>query len=300
MSDNPENLPARSDDRFLPARVDHVSGTLSMIKTALDKGIDAEGLGKLLDLQDRVLAKQAEADFADAKRRFQAKCPIITKNRTADIRKKDGGSSHSYTFADLAHVAASIQPLLNEFGFSYSFNQTHNDKGMIEVACIVRHVSGHKESTTFTAPSDSAAAMSSAQKYAAATTFARRYALVLAFGLPIGEDNDGREPEHDKPDQRKGAPKPAPRDQRQRQTDTQTDDQQGDADDIDASQVVIEPAELDRLIKEWKTQQPGSPGKPEFTAWALATVPDDWNPGRLLGWTRERADKCWAKLGVPT
>lgn len=267
MSDNPENLPARSDDRFLPARVDHVSGTLALIKSAIDKGIDPEALGKLLDLQDRVMAKQAAMAFNEAKKRFQAECRPITKNRTAEFK------STKYTFADLEQVTQSIRPLLEKHGFSYSFDQTHNG-GIIQVTCYLRHEQGHQEATTFSAPWGTNAGMSEAQKYASATTFCQRYALRLALGLPVGEDNDGRE-EYEKPGQRHDAPTVAERAER------------------------ITADDIKKLSVEWRTQQPSEPAKEDFVKWALATVGGEWNPARVEQWSRTKLNTCYTALGVP-
>lgn len=295
MSDNPENLPAPRDDRYLPApRVDFMAGALDMLKTAIERDIKADELHKLLDFQERLLAKDAERQFADAMAAFQADCNYVGKNRTAKVMKKKNDPndqdrvSHEYTFADLAQVAATIKPFCEKHGFSYKFNQRSVSGGMIEIDCIVRHVAGHKESTTFCLPTETPAAMSSQQKFGGATTFGRRYALCLAFGLTVGEDTDGREPEHEKPDQRADAPRPTARDQRQQNN------------SAPAAEDLIDQPELARLINEWKTQQAGSPGKEEFAKWALSIVPGDWNPSRLNGWTRERADACWRALGVPT
>lgn len=282
---NPENLPARSDDRYLPARIDYVGGTLDMIKTALDKGIDPESLGKLLDLQDRVLERQAKADFALAKKTFQAECPFINRNCHAEF------SGLSYDYANLEHIIKTIRPLLDRCGFTYSFTQK-TDGAILTVTCILKHEAGYEECRDFSAPwAQKSGAVSEMQKYAMATTFCERYALCLALGLPIGKDNDGRDPEHEKPEQKKGAPAPSTRAQRQKQ--------EPSGGNGDPKLELITDVELNNLIKEWKTQQQGPVGKEEFAAWAIATVPGDWNPSRLMGWTRERADLCWDKLGVP-
>lgn len=279
MSDNPENLPARSDDRFLPApRVDYVGGTLDMIRTALDKGIDPESLGKLLDLQDRVLERQAKAAFALAKKTFQAECPFINRNCHAEF------SGLSYDYANLEHIIKTIRPLLDRCGFTYSFTQK-TDGAILTVTCILEHEAGHEESRDFSAPwAQKSGAVSEMQKYAMATTFCERYALCLALGLPIGKDSDGRDPEHEKPEQRADSPRPAPRDQRRTQPQPER----------------IAQDELGRLTTEWKTQQTGTPGREEFAAWCRSVSSGDWNPGKIGDWTRERADACWRALGVPT
>ena len=132
--------------------------------------------------------------------------------------KKEGGGSYEYKYADLAMVADHIKPLCDKHGFSYSFRQSFGEK-QVETICVVRHSAGHAEETSFSGPWASTSGMSEMQKAVAATTTARRLALILAFGLSVGEDNDGRgslPPEHENPERDHSAPKNQPRDRREK------------------------------------------------------------------------------------
>ncbi len=57
--------------------------------------------------------------------------------------------------------------------------------------CKITHILGHSETSTFEAPIDKDSYMSAPQQYAAASTFAKRYAFCNALGILTGdEDND--------------------------------------------------------------------------------------------------------------
>jgi len=64
-------------------------------------------------------------------------------------------------------------------------------EGTVKAGTIVRHIGGHQERTTFEAPVDKGASMNVMQQVASATSYARRYGLLLALGLATGEDDDG-------------------------------------------------------------------------------------------------------------
>jgi hypothetical protein len=61
------------------------------------------------------------------------------------------------------------------------------------VTCIVHHVKGHAEASSFRAPVDSGAKMNEMQRSASSLTYAKRYAFQNAFGILTGDqDDDGR------------------------------------------------------------------------------------------------------------
>lgn len=180
--------------------INQVAAVTNLIQFAIEHKSDPAQLERLVDLQLRVMALDAKAKFDSAKNAFQAECPVIGANRSADIK---GGAKYNY--ADLEKIATRIRPLLERHGFSYSFSQKHNGD-IIEVTCHLRHQAGHEEQTTFSGPWATNAGMSAIQKYASATTFCQRYALRMALGLPVGADDEQRLPEHEAPEQHPDAP----------------------------------------------------------------------------------------------
>lgn len=180
------------------AQPEHVGGAMiqalpNLMQQALAAGKDGvEALERLVALHATLRADMAREAFFKALAEFQAECPSIQKNRTAEVNTKSG-ARYSYRFADFERIASTIREPLQRHGLSYSFDTTQAD-GCITVTCKVRQTLGHVETTTFTCPTTSPSGqMSDQQKVGGAMTFAKRYALAGALGLAtIEDDTDGQ------------------------------------------------------------------------------------------------------------
>ena len=89
-------------------------------------------------------------------------------------------------YADLASVVDAIKPALVKHGLFFA-QLTHNEEGGVCVETLVCHESG--ESMSF-GKLFVPASKQDAQGYGSALTYARRYSLMSAFGVPA-EDDDG-------------------------------------------------------------------------------------------------------------
>lgn len=169
-----------------------------ILAVAVDKGMPPEAIEKLLAVYERMGAESARKEAAQDLAKFQAECPVIAKESEARITTR-GGSQYGYKYAELDTIANTIRPHLAKYGLSYTWDSevTRDERGTtITCTCTVRHTNGHSFSAKFSADTDTAAAMSGAQKNAAALTFARRQSLIQALGLTTGEvDNDGADTE---------------------------------------------------------------------------------------------------------
>lgn len=89
-------------------------------------------------------------------------------------------------YADLTSVIEAIKPALVANGLFFTQSPRPNDKG-VEIETILHHASGEVFSLgSLFVPADK----NNAQAFGSALTYARRYALVTAFGVPV-EDDDG-------------------------------------------------------------------------------------------------------------
>lgn len=164
----------------------------ALISKAIDKGLPIEALEKLLAMREQLVKEQARIAFFSALSKFQGECPVIEKNRTAKITSKRTGAAYSYSYAPIDTIANTIGPILAKHGLSYAFKTQFEGAGsgtVVNVTCIVYHTAGHAEESPFKVPIDPLASMSEPQKVAAASTFAKRYALCSALGIVTGDDD---------------------------------------------------------------------------------------------------------------
>jgi hypothetical protein len=160
----------------------------SLVQFALDRDLSPELLERLIALEERVSERNARAAFFEALSGFQGDCPQIKKAKTAKIVTKTGGA-YSYTYAPLDEITRTIRAPLQRHGLSYSWD-SEIAGGVLTATCILRHIDGHAERATFSAPVGTDAKMSDAQKHGAALTYARRQSLESVLGLSTSDDTD--------------------------------------------------------------------------------------------------------------
>ena len=103
-----------------------------------------------------------------------------TKSSTGQVGQQ------KYKYADLTGVIEAIKPALSNHGLFFIQRPEPCERG-ITIETIVGHAGGEQMSLgTLFVPAN----RNDAQGYGSALTYARRYALVTAFGVPV-EDDDG-------------------------------------------------------------------------------------------------------------
>src|SRR5437899_340628 len=98
-------------DLELPVRVQN---PLALLQAAIDKGMDPDKLGKLMDLAERWEKNQAANTFAEAIRTFQSEMPAVPKGNPVYGKNRDAGPQ--YHFADFADIMDVAQPILQKCG----------------------------------------------------------------------------------------------------------------------------------------------------------------------------------------
>lgn len=160
---------------------------LMILQGAIEKGIDADQLEKLMTLQERWEASQARKAFDAAMAKFQGSCPTIEK--TKPVHNKNG--SIRYWYAPLDIVLEVIKPHMLDAGLSIRFN-TETTGSIITGICTVSHEAGHSEVSYFAAPVDETMLANNTQKMVSANSYARRTCVMNALNLAARhEDDDG-------------------------------------------------------------------------------------------------------------
>lgn len=158
---------------------------LALLQVAIEKGMDPDKLGKLMDLAERWQLAQSKTEFSAAITKFQGMCPPITKKRKAD----------RFEFASFDDIMRSASPVLAECGIGVSFTSPFT-QGRYEIVCRLR-VGGYHEDYPFSAPLPdlgkiaSFLKLSEPQAFGFVLSYYKRYSLCAALNIVVtDEDSD--------------------------------------------------------------------------------------------------------------
>lgn len=163
-----------------------------LLAVAIDKGMDADGIAKLVDLIERRERQQAERDFTEALSFVSEKAGVIVKSKK--------GSKANY--APLDEINHLITPIYTAAGLSLSFSEADcpfADRGWRRHVCDVRHKGGHKERYHVDLPleepivsREGKVAMTPIQAAISTGSYAQRVLISRIFNLTIAStDLDG-------------------------------------------------------------------------------------------------------------
>lgn len=165
---------------------------IDILQTAVDRGLDADQLEKLMLMQERWEAGQAKKQFSEAMHNCQQEMPQIVK---------DAENSHTRSrYALLETVQKHARPVYAKHGFSLSFGEadcpTADHKRTV---CDVRHSGGHCERYHIDLPIDGEGAkggkssMNAVQGSISTTSYGQRRLICMIFNITVAdEDDDGQ------------------------------------------------------------------------------------------------------------
>jgi hypothetical protein len=165
---------------------------MHLIELAVQKGADADQLGKLLDLQLRWQANESRLAYIAAMHKFKENPPDINKTKKVSYPNKDGTIT-TYHHAELDDVVEIIGNALKAVGIGQSW-RTSDSAGKIVVTCVLTHEQGHSEDVaTLVGPPDVSGGKNNIQAIGSTTSYLQRYTLLAGTGLAAkGQDDDGR------------------------------------------------------------------------------------------------------------
>lgn len=166
-----------------PAPAQNSSAFLAVVeRIAQDPNIDVAKVQSVLDMQERVMAKEAEMAFNRAMARLQPKLPVIKKNSKA----------HNSKYAKYEHIDAKIRPLYSAEGFSISFTSKRQQDGSVTYYAHLNHVDGHSVTAEISLDADTSGSKNSIQARGSSVTYAKRYLVCMLFNIVTAdEDDDG-------------------------------------------------------------------------------------------------------------
>lgn len=163
---------------------------VGLIALGIEKGLDVEKLGKLLELQERWETKESRKLFFSSLSKFQFEVPEIKKSKAVSF----GAGKTSYKYAQLSDIDEAIKEPLSKNGLSKTFH-INEEGNKIHVTCKISHISGYSELTTMSGNADNTGSKNAIQASGSTITYLQRYTLIGALGLTTAdEDNDAVKP----------------------------------------------------------------------------------------------------------
>lgn len=166
---------------------DYSASLLEVIsKAARDPNVDIDKMERLLQMQERVSARQAEQEFAAAFAQMQPNLPYISARNAIVHSGKEIAK-----YADWPSISRAIAPILCDHGFGLNFS-FENTADSVTVTARLKHIGGHTETNSVTLPSDKSGAKNQVQAVGSSLTYGQRYAGCPLVGVVIeGIDDDG-------------------------------------------------------------------------------------------------------------
>lgn len=160
----------------------------AVLMRAVDQGAPIETLERIAAMIEKANAQAAKQEYLAALARFQEEMPVIKKQK--QVKNRDG--SKRFDYAPIEDIMPIARPFLAKNDLSVTTGCRVEDDKLI-ATCFVHHVGGHTEEREFPVPIEASQFMSAPQSYAAASTFAERYATRQALGIvTAGDDNESR------------------------------------------------------------------------------------------------------------
>jgi hypothetical protein len=167
---------------------DNIFQVIAQYATAGNVNVDV--MSKLLDMQERVMNKQAEVAFNQAMTKLQSKLPTIRKDGKIEFTDKNG-VKREIAFARYEDIDAGIRPLLIEEGFSISFNTQWADS--VIISGTLAHKDGHSRTSSMRLPLDTSGSKNNLQAMGSTTSYGKRYLVGMLLNIVTkGEDDDGK------------------------------------------------------------------------------------------------------------
>jgi hypothetical protein len=174
----------------LPEKTNENSDFLSVIERLSTQDVDVEKIEKIIEMQERIMDRNAKQSFYAAMARVQSKIP--------EIKEDKKNTQTNSTYASFKSLMKTIKPLASEEGFSQSYYEGETSvEENIRVCATVRHELGHAESYWVDIPLDMKGIMGKVNKTKthgkiSSVTYGKSALAKLIWNVPTGEgDDDG-------------------------------------------------------------------------------------------------------------
>jgi hypothetical protein len=157
-------------------------------RAAMNPAVDIDKMERLLEMQERIMSRNAKAAYSADLARMQPELPVIAER--GGIKDRSGNVQSTYALWE--DINDAIKPVLSKHGFALSF-RTGQEDGRITVTGVLSHRDGHSEETTMHLPIDSSGSKNSVQAVGSSISYGKRYTAGALLNITSrGEDDDGK------------------------------------------------------------------------------------------------------------
>jgi len=174
-------------------RVPEVPAAKSIIavieRAVLNPDVDIDKVERLLQVQERIIDRQAKADYTTALAEMQPDLPVTPekgaiKNRAGEIQS---------TYPKWEDISDDIRPVLHAHGFALNFRIENLENDRVIVYAILSHRSGYSEETPSPAmAADTSGSKNAIQAQKSTVSYGKRISAQAILNLTSrGDDDDG-------------------------------------------------------------------------------------------------------------
>lgn len=151
-------------------------------RAAMNPDVDIDKMERLLQMQERILDRQAMMAYSAAMAAMQTELPSI----------EERGQGNNGKYATLEDIVDTVRPILQRHGFAVSFRIQTQERGL-EVTGILMHQAGHREETSMLLPADVSGNKNAVQAFGSSTSYGKRYVLCALLNITTrGQDDNGQ------------------------------------------------------------------------------------------------------------
>lgn len=166
----------------MPAVSAENTALLTMIeRVCVDPNADIAKLEKMLDMQERIMDRNAKQAFSADFATMQIDLPRIAENGVGHNKAK---------YALLEDINDAVRPVLHKYGFGVSFS-IDQQQSQVTVKAKLSHRLGHYEETCLSLPLDTSGSKNAVQAAGSTISYGKRYAICALLNISTGDDTDG-------------------------------------------------------------------------------------------------------------
>lgn len=179
----PQSAFTRREERDLPAVVN--ATPMSMLASAVQRGMDVATIKDLMDLQERWEKNEARKAYAEAKAAFKANPPTVYKDKQ--------NVQYGSMYTTIGNLVNTVNAALSPHGLDASWDI--DQSAGIKVTCILTHRAGHSERVSMSGPPDDSGKKNPLQQIKSTVTYLKIATFEAVTGIASSDgaagDDDG-------------------------------------------------------------------------------------------------------------